>query len=159
MHSTDLTFRINMGYQQGLPEDNLGTDEALQNLGTDEALQNFEDLKQHIRDILPSSDDLDHLASDIKVSLKNLHLCTFGLYNIQFTVTIQHDVPLAPQTIQEIAEIIFEHGANCPITFDETPNHFLYPYEIARIVGDDETVIGQVNDNEDDDGESHGDNM
>ena len=150
MHSTDLTFRINMGYQQGLPEDNLGKDEVQ---------QNFEDLKQHISDILPSSDDLDHLADDIEVSLKNMHLCTFGLYNIQFTVTIQHDVPLPPQTIQEIAEIIFEHGANSPNTFDETPNYFLYPYESVRTVGDDEMVVGQVNENEDDDGESHGENM
>ena len=144
MYSTDVTFRINMGilgdFHEGLPGDRL-------RLENSEVLENFEELKTHICDILPSPDDLDHLddGAHIKeVSLKTLQLCTFGLYNIQFTVTIQHDVPLKPQTIREIAEIIFEHGANSPITFDETPNYFLYPYEseIRRIVGDDEIVVG-----------------
>ena len=142
MQSTNVTLRINMGmlgdFHEGLPGDRLEIDEAL---------KNFEDLKTHIGDILPSPDDLDHLdeGAHIKeVSLKTLQLCTFGLYNIQFTVTVQHDVQLKPQTIQEIVEIIFEHGANSPITFDETPNYFLYPYEseIRRIVGDDEIVVG-----------------
>ena len=142
MHSTDVTFRINMGmlgnFHDGLPGDRLEIEEALQNI---------EELKGHMSDILPTPDDLDHLddGAHIKgVSLKNLHLCTFGLYNIQFTVTIQHDVPLQPQTIQEVTEIIFEHGANSPITFDETPNYFLYPYESesTRIVGDNEIVVG-----------------
>lgn len=159
MHSTDVTFRINMGmlgdFHEGLPGDRL-------RLENSEVLENFEELKIHICDILPSPDDLDHLddGAHIKeVSFKTLQLCTFGLYNIQFTVTIQHDVPLKHQTIREIAEIIFEHGANSPITFDETPNYFLYPYEseIRRIVGDDEMVIGC--ENKDDHGESDGDNM
>jgi hypothetical protein len=125
-------------FHDGLPGDRLEIHEAQ---------QNFEDLKGHMSDILPTPDDLDHLddGAHIKgVSLKTLQLCTFGFYNIQFTVTIQHDVPLQPQTIQEVTEIIFDHGANSPITFDETPNYFLYPYECesTRIVGDNEIVVG-----------------
>lgn len=156
MYSTDVTFRINMGmlgdFHEELPGDWLENDEAL---------KNFDYLKTHIGDILPTPDDLDHLDESAhikKVSLKNLQLCTFGLYNIQFTVTIEHVVPLRQKTVREITEIIFEHGANSPITFDETPNYFLYPYEseIRRIVGDDEMVVGE---NKDDHVESHGDNI
>ena len=92
-------------------------------------------------DILPTPDDLDHLDDAphiIRASLKNLEIGKvdefgFGLYNIQFIVTIQHDVPVQPKTIREIAEIIFDHGANSPITFDELPNYFLYPYESIQI--------------------------
>ena len=93
-------------------------------------------MKSHISDILPTLDDLDHLddADHIKgVSLKHLEIGNFELYNIQFTMTIQHDVPLGSKTIQEITEIMFEHGANSPITFDELPNYFLYPYESRRM--------------------------
>ena len=142
MHSTDVTFRINMGilgdFHEGLPGDRLEKDEVL---------KDFDYLKTHMGDILPTPDDLDHLddGAHIKgVSLKTLQLCTFGFYNIQFVVTIQHDVPLRPKSIREITEIIFDHGANSPITFDETPNYFLYPYESesTRIVGDDDIVVG-----------------
>ena len=142
MHSTDVTFRINMGilrdFHDGLPGNRLENDEVQ---------QNFEELKRHIGDILPTPDDLNHLddGAHIKgVSLKTLQLRTFGFYNVQFIVTIQHNVPLRPKSIREITEIIFEHGANSPITFDETPNYFLYPYESesTRIVGDDEIVAG-----------------
>jgi hypothetical protein len=132
-----------LGYfHEGLPGDRLEKDKIL---------KNFNYLKTHMCDILPTPGDLDHLddAAHIKrVSLKNLQLCTSGFYNIQFVVTIQHNVPLRPKSIREITEIIFDHGANSPITFDETPNYFLYPYESesTRIVGDD-------------DGKSHGDNL
>ena len=134
MHSTDVRFRINMGmlgdFHKGLPGDKLGTDKAL---------QNFDHLKRHMDDILPTPDDLDHLDDAphiIRASLKNLEIGKvdeFGLYNIEFIVTIQHDVPVQPKTIQEIAEITFDHGANSPITVDELPNYFLYPYESIRI--------------------------
>jgi len=105
-------------------------------LSRDEAQTQFDELKSHISDILPTLDDLDD-ADHIKgVSLKNLEIGNFGLYNIQFTMTIQHDVPLGSQSIQEITEIMFEHGANSPITFDELPNYFLYPYESTRMDSD-----------------------
>jgi hypothetical protein len=123
MHSTDVTFRINMGFHEAL-------------LGMDEAQQNFEELEKHMGDILPTLDDVDDLddAEHIKgITLKTLQIGTFGgAYNIQFTVTIQHDVPLSllqPTTIQDITDVIYEHGANSPITFEEVPNYFLYPYE------------------------------
>jgi hypothetical protein len=123
MHSTDVTFRINMGFHEAL-------------LGMDEAQQNFEELEKHMGDILPTLDDVDDLddAEHIKgITLKTLEIGTFGgAYNIQFTVTIQHDVPLSllqPTTIQDITDVIYEHGANSPITFEEVPNYFLYPYE------------------------------
>lgn len=127
MHSTNVAFRINMGVL-GYCHEKM----SQHNLGTDEALQHYEELKRHMSDILPRPDDLGHLkdAAHIKgISLKTLQVSTFGLYNIQFTVTIQHDVPLRPKTIREITEIIFESGANSPITIDEFPNYFLYPYE------------------------------
>lgn len=112
----------------------MGFHEAL--LGMDEAQQNFEELEKHMGDILPTLDDVDDLddAEHIKgITLKTLEIGTFGgAYNIQFTVTIQHDVPLSllqPTTIQDITDVIYEHGANSPITFEEVPNYFLYPYE------------------------------
>jgi hypothetical protein len=138
-------MRINMGMPGGL-------EDGGRILLADEAETHFEELKSHISDILPTLDDLDHLqdAAHIKgVSLKTLELGYFvgGLYNIQFTVTIQHDVPLQSKSIREVirevTEIIFEHGANSPITFDEVPNYFLYPFEISRIVDDDEVIVGQ----------------
>jgi len=141
MHSTNIAFRINMGVL-GYCHEKM----SQHNLGTDEALQHYEELKRHMCDILPTPDDLDHLkdAAHIKgISLKTLQLSTFGLYNIQFTVTIQHDVPLRPKTIREITEIIFECGANSPITLDEFPNYFLYPYESSRVVDDHEIVVGR----------------
>jgi hypothetical protein len=116
------------------------------NLGTHEALQHYEELKRHMGDILPTPDDLGHLkdAAHIKsISLKTLQVSTFGLYNIQFTVTIQHDVPLRPKTIREITEIIFESGANSPITIDEFPNYFLYPYESSEVVVSQDELVGQ----------------
>lgn len=122
MHSTDVTFRINMGFQEAL-------------LGIHEAQQNFEELERHMGDILPTLDDVEDLddAEHIKgITLKTLEIGTFGAYNIQITVTIQHDVPLSllqPTTIQDITDVIYEHGANSPITFEEVPNYFLYPYE------------------------------
>jgi hypothetical protein len=139
MISTDVNMRINMGIIGGL------SDHAL---GIDEAQTHFEELKSHISDILPTLDDLDNLddAARIKeVSLKTLEIGCFagGLYNIQFTMTIQHDVPVRPKSIREITEIVFEHGANSPITFDEFPNYFLYPYESSRIVDDEEVVTSQ----------------
>ena len=142
MHSTNIALRINMGVL-GYCHEKMSQD----NLGTDEALQHYEELKRHMCDILPTPDDLDHLkdAAHIKcISLKTLQLSTFGLYNIQFTVTIQHDVPLRPKSIREITEIIFEHGANSPITFDEFHNNFLYPYESNHMVEDGEVVAGQA---------------
>ena len=126
MHSTDVTFRINMGLH----------DESL--LGMDEARQNFEELERHVGDILPTLDDVDDLddAEHIKgITLKTLEIGTFGEYNIQFTVTIQHDVSISllqPTTMQDITDVIYEHGANSPITFEEVPNYFLYPYESSR---------------------------
>lgn len=141
MNSTNVTMRINMGMLGGLEDGGI--------LLADEAETHFEELKNHISDILPTLDDLDHLkdAAHIKgVSLKNLEIGYFagGLYNIQFTVTIQHDVLLRPKSIREITEIIFEHGANSPITFDEFPNNFLYPYESNHMVEDGEVVAGQA---------------
>jgi hypothetical protein len=127
MHTTNVMMRINMGLEDQI-------------LSRDEAQTQFDELKSHISDILPTLDDLDHLddADHIKgVSLKNLEIGNFGLYNIQFTMTIQHDVPLGSKTIQEITEIMFEHGANSPITFDELPNYFLYPYESRRMDNSD----------------------
>ena len=140
MHSTNVAFRINMGMldcYHGLSQENLGTEQAL---------QHYEELKIHIGDILPTPDDLDHLkdAAHIKgISLKTLQMSTFGLYNIQFTVTIQHDATLRPKTIREITEIIFESGANSPITIDEFPNYFLYPYESSQVVVGHDEVVGQ----------------
>lgn len=127
---------------------NMGLEDEI--LTADEACRHFEELETHIGDIIPTLDDLDNLedAAQIKsVSLKNMRIHAYetAKYKIHFTVTIQHDVPfsmLLPNTIQEIAEIIFEHGANSPITFDEVPNHFLYPYERGRVVDDDEIVMG-----------------
>ena len=126
MHSTNVMMRINMGLDDEI-------------LSRDEAETQFDELKSHISDILPTVDDLDDLdnlddGTHIKgVSLKTLEIGNFGLYNIQFTVTIQHDGLLGSQAIQEITEIMFEHGANSPITFDELPNYFLYPYESKRM--------------------------
>lgn len=116
----------------------MGFHEAL--LGMDEVQQNFEELERHMGDILPTLDDVDDFddAEHIKgITLKTLEIGTFGgAYNIQFTVTIQHDVPLSllqPTTIQDITDVIYEHGANSPITFEEVPNYFLYPYESSSI--------------------------
>ena len=126
MHSTNVMMRINMGLDDEI-------------LSRDEAETQFDELKSHISDILPTVNDLDDLdnlddGTHIKgVSLKTLEIGNFGLYNIQFTVTIQHDGLLGSQAIQEITEIMFEHGANSPITFDELPNYFLYPYESKRM--------------------------
>ena len=126
MHSTNVMMRINMGLDDEI-------------LSRDEAETQFDELKSHISDILPTVndwDDVDNLddGTHIKgVSLKTLEIGNFGLYNIQFTVTIQHDGLLGSQAIQEITEIMFEHGANSPITFDELPNYFLYPYESKRM--------------------------
>ena len=138
MHSTDVTMIINMGLEDEI-------------LTVDEACRHFEELETHIGDIIPTLDDLDNLedAAHIKsVSLKNvrIHAYETAEYKIQFTVTIQHDVPLQPSSIREVTEIIFEHGANSPITFDETPNYFLYPYQISRVIDDDddEIVVGLV---------------
>ena len=130
MHSTNVMMRINMGLDDEI-------------LSRDEAETQFDELKSHISDILPTVDDLDDLdnlddGTHIKgVSLKTLEIGNFGLYNIQFTVTIQHDGLLGSQAIQEITEIMFEHGANSPITFDELPNYFLYPYESRRMDNSD----------------------
>jgi hypothetical protein len=137
MHTTDMTMIINMGLEDEI-------------LTADEACRHFKELETHIGDIIPTLDDLDNLedAAHIKsVSLKNviIHAYETAEYKIQFTVTIQHDVPfslLLPNTIQEITEIIFEHGANSPITFDEIPNHFLYPYQMSRVIDDDDEIMG-----------------
>lgn len=132
---------------------NMGLEDKI--LTADEAFRYFEELERHIGDIIPTLDDLDNLedATHIKsISLKNvrIHAYETAEYKIQLTVTIQHDVPfslLLPNTIQEITEITFEHGANSPITFDEYPNYFLYPYQIGRVFDDDgddddEIVVG-----------------
>jgi hypothetical protein len=129
MHTTDIMMRINMGLEDEI-------------LTAHEACRHLKELETHIGDIIPTLDDLDNLedAAHIKgVSLKNVRIHAYDSeeYKIQFTVTIHHDVPfslLLPNTVQEITEIIFEHGANSPITFDEFPNHFLYPYQSGRVV-------------------------
>jgi hypothetical protein len=123
-------------------------------LSADEAQKHFDELKSHISDITPTVDDLDHLdgADCIKggVSLKHLEMGNFGLYNIKFTLTIHHDVPLGSESIQEITEIMFEHGANSPITFDELPNYFLYPYESKRMDEDDDKSSNSDSDSDSD---------
>ena len=122
MHTTNVTMRINMGLEDRI-------------LTTDEAREHFEELKSHISDIMPTPDDLDFSENDIAtaIQLQSLELGKWDSYNMQLTISIRHEMTIDPATMTEtiaetIAEAIYENGANCPITLEDDPNYFLYPY-------------------------------
>ena len=105
-----------------------------------EACNNVCGLIQHMKDIMPTPEDLDVDDAVQKISFASVELGKWQLadesacsttYTMKLTVTIYHESAIPFATTSSIIEAIYENGANLSFTpdaEDALPQTFLYPY-------------------------------
>jgi hypothetical protein len=149
MLTTDVIMHINMGFLDGATEHKM--DEK-------EVQTNYAELKQHLCDILPEPDVLGLEDKIQQIEFKSLEIgkwtsCHYGTYasltpnppvsyNLQLTVSIQHEKCLSFDTVAEVINGIHDNGASFPITFEEYPNYVLYPFHSSVSDMDDGICVG-----------------
>lgn len=149
MRTTDLIMHINMGFLDGLTE---------QKMDDTKIRTNFEELQRHLCDILPEPDVLGLEDKIERIEFKSFEIgdwtsCEYGTnvsltpnppvsYNMQLTVSIQHENCLDFDTVAEVINGIHDNGAAFPITFEEDTHYFLYPFHCDVSDMDDGICVG-----------------